>query len=299
MTDVKTDTGVSSSMRIVRTAAELREAVARARADGAIVGLVPTMGALHDGHLALVRRARRDCGLVVASLFVNPTQFGENEDFSAYPRDETRDMELFAANGVDIVYAPSAEEMYPDGVGITVTVSGVTEGLCGDARPGHFDGVTTVVSRLFDHCAPDAAYFGEKDYQQLKVVERLAADLGLSIRIVGIPIVRERDGLALSSRNAYLNVSERRIAPALHGTLRAVAGRLAPGVDPARQCAWGREALLGAGFDRVDYFEIRDGGTLAPADAYRPGLRVFVAAWLGRTRLIDNIAVDASDRDDC
>lgn len=253
------------------------------------------MGALHDGHISLVRRARRDCGLVVASLFVNPTQFGENEDFDSYPRDEARDLALFGKHGVDIVYAPHVEEMYPDGFGITVTVSGVTEGLCGATRPGHFDGVTTVVSRLFDHCRPDAAYFGEKDYQQLKVIQQMVRDLDLSIRIVGIPVVRERDGLALSSRNAYLDVSERRIAPALQGTMRAVAGRLAAGIDLDAQCRWGRDALLSAGFDSVDYFEISDGETLKPVDGFRPGLRIFAAAWLGETRLIDNLAVDEAD----
>jgi pantoate--beta-alanine ligase len=253
------------------------------------------MGALHDGHISLVRRARRDCGLVVASLFVNPTQFGENEDFDSYPRDEARDLALFGKHGVDIVYAPHVEEMYPDGFGITVTVSGVTEGLCGATRPGHFDGVTTVVSRLFDHCRPDAAYFGEKDYQQLKVIQQMVRDLDLSIRIVGIPVVRERDGLALSSRNAYLDVSERRIAPALQGTMRAVAGRLAAGIDLDAQCRWGRDALLSAGFDSVDYFEIRDGETLKPVDGFRPGLRIFAAAWLRETRLIDNLAVDEAD----
>ena len=288
----QTGTGAASSLRIIRTSAELRAAVENVRETGAVVGLVPTMGALHEGHLALVRRVRRDCGLVVASLFVNPTQFGENEDFDSYPRDEERDLALFEQNGVDIVYAPSVDEMYPEGFGITVTVSGLTEGLCGATRPGHFDGVTTVVSKLFDHCRPDAAYFGEKDYQQLKVVQQMVRDLGLSIRVVGIPIVRERDGLALSSRNAYLDVSERRIAPAMRGTMLAVAGRLAAGVDMEAQCRWGSEALLSAGFDRVDYFEIRDSETLEPADAFRPGLRIFAAAWLRDTRLIDNLAVD-------
>ena len=279
-------------MRIIRTASEMRDAVEPVHNDGAVVGLVPTMGALHAGHLALVRRARRDCGLVVASLFVNPIQFGEDEDFDSYPRDEAHDLELFAQNGVDIVYAPTAAEMYPDGFGITVTVSGLTEGLCGARRPGHFDGVTTVVSKLFDHCRPDAAYFGEKDYQQLKVVERMVWDLGLSIRIIGIPVVRERDGLALSSRNAYLNVYERRIAPALQGTMRAVAGRLSGDVELEAQCRWGSDALLAAGFDEVDYFEIRDSETLQSAEGQRPGLRIFAAAWLRETRLIDNVAVD-------
>ena len=279
-------------MRIIRTAVEMRDAVEPARNDGAVVGLVPTMGALHAGHLALVRRARRDCGLVVVSLFVNPTQFSANEDFDSYPRNEAHDLELLERNGVDIVYAPTAAEMYPDGFGITVTVTGLTEGLCGARRPGHFDGVTTVVSKLFDHCRPDAAYFGEKDYQQLKVVERMVQNLDLSIRIVGIPVVRERDGLALSSRNAYLNVYERRIAPALQDTMRAVAGRLSGDVELEAQCHWGRDALLAAGFDKVDYFEIRDSKTLQSAEVCRPGLRVFAAAWLRETRLIDNVAVD-------
>ena len=280
-------------LQVVRTAAELDAALAPARADGVLIGLVPTMGALHDGHLSLVRRARRDCGLVVASLFVNPTQFGPNEDFERYPRDEAADFRLFAENGVDIVYAPGVDEMYPDGPEITVTVSGVTEGLCGDARPGHFDGVTTVVSRLFEQCRPDAAYFGEKDYQQFKVIERLVEEQGYGIRAIGVPIVRERDGLALSSRNAYLSEDQRRIAPALYGTMFAVAGRLHEDADIAEQCAWGHQALLDAGFDKVDYFEIRDAATLAPAETYRRGLRIFGAVWLGKTRLIDNIAVDA------
>lgn len=283
---------VSPSLTILRTAADLRAATQPFRDDGKLVGLVPTMGALHEGHLELVKRARRDCGLVIASLFVNPTQFGEGEDFDAYPRNEAEDIALFDAHGVDFVYAPDAAEMYPDGFGITVTVSGITEGLCGAARPGHFDGVTTVVSRLFEHCAPDVAYFGEKDYQQFKVVQRMVEELGMNIRIVGIPTVRERDGLALSSRNAYLDPGQRRAAPALYGTMLALAGRLHDGVDIAAQCAWGRQALLDAGFDSVDYFEICDADTLVPAIANADNLRIFAAARLGATRLIDNMPVD-------
>lgn len=278
--------------KIVRTAADLDAVLAPARADGVMIGLVPTMGALHAGHLSLVKRARRDCGLVVASLFVNPTQFGPNEDFERYPRDEAGDVALFSTNGVAVVYAPTVAEMYPNGPEITVTVKGVTEGLCGDARPGHFDGVTTVVSRLFAHCRPDAAYFGEKDYQQYMVIKRMVEELGLPVRVFGVPIVREPDGLALSSRNAYLDERQRRIAPALYGTIRAVAGRLDRDVDIAAQCAWGRQALLEAGFDRIDYLEVRDGTTLKPAERYHRGLRVFVAARLGATRLIDNVAVE-------
>lgn len=280
-------------LTVLRTVAELRAATAPYRADGVLIGLVPTMGALHAGHLTLVQRARRDCGLVIASLFVNPTQFGEGEDFTAYPRDEAADIAQFETHGVDIVYAPGVDEMYPDGFGITVTVDGLTEGMCGAARPGHFDGVTTVVSKLFDHCAPDAAYFGEKDYQQFRVIEKMTAELGLDIRIVGVPIVRAATGLALSSRNNYLSDPQIRIAASLYGTLTAVAGRMEPGIDIAAQCAWGRQALLDAGFDSVDYFEIRDAATLTLADAYGPGLRVFAAAWIGKTRLIDNLPAGA------
>lgn len=287
-----TDPEVSHSLTVLRTAADLRAATQPYRDAGKLVGLVPTMGALHEGHLALVDRARRDCGLLIASLFVNPTQFGEGEDFDAYPRNEADDIAMFEAHGVDFVYAPDAAEMYPDGFAITVTVPGITEGLCGAARPGHFDGVTTVVSRLFEHCAPDAAYFGEKDYQQYRVVERMVEQLGLDIRVVAIPTVRERDGLAMSSRNAYLDPGQRRAAPALYGTMFALSGRLHDGVDIAAQCAWGRQALLDAGFDSVDYFEIRDADTLIPATGNAPNLRIFAAARLGKTRLIDNMPVD-------
>lgn len=286
---------VSPSLTVLRTAADLRAATQPYRDDGKVIGLVPTMGALHEGHLELVKNARRACGLVIASLFVNPTQFGEGEDFDSYPRDEADDIAKFAAHGVDFVYAPDAAEMYPDGFAVTVTVPGITEGLCGAVRPGHFDGVTTVVSRLFEHCDPDVAYFGEKDYQQYKVIQRMVEQLGREIRIVGIPTVRERDGLALSSRNAYLNPGQRRAAPAMYGTMFALAGRLHDGVDIAEQCAWGRQALLDAGFDSVDYFEIRDAETLIPATGNAANLRIFAAARLGRTRLIDNMPVDPPD----
>lgn len=287
-----TDPEEPRSLKIIRTVADLRAATQPARDAGKLIGLVPTMGALHEGHLALVERARRDCGLVIASLFVNPTQFGAGEDFEAYPRNEAEDIAKFESQGVDFVYAPDAAEMYPDGFAITVTVPGITEGLCGATRPGHFDGVTTVVSRLFEHCAPDVAYFGEKDYQQYKVIQRMVEQLGLDIRIVGIQTVRERDGLALSSRNAYLDPGQRRAAPALYGTMFALEGRLHDGVDIAAQCAWGAQALLDAGFDSVDYFEICDADTLIRATGNAPNLRILAAARLGKTRLIDNMAVD-------
>ena len=281
----------SYSLTVVRTAAELRAATQSYRDAGKLVGLVPTMGALHEGHLELVKRARRDCGLVIASLFVNPTQFGKGEDFDAYPRNKADDIVKFDAYGVDFVYAPDVAEMYPDGFATTVSVSGITEGLCGTVRPGHFDGVTTVVSRLFEHCAPDAAYFGEKDYQQCKVVQRMIEELGLGIRIVRIPTVREGDGLALSSRNAYLDPSQRRAAPAMYRTMFVLAGGLHDGVDIAAQCAWGCQELLDAGFDSVDYFEIRDADTLMPAVGNAPNLRIFARARLGNTFLIDNMPV--------
>ena len=279
-------------LRVIRTAAELRAATKDCRENGDLVGLVPTMGALHGGHLALIDNARRDCSVLIASLFVNPTQFGADEDFDAYPRTETEDIAMLAAHGVDFVYAPDSAEIYPDGLSITVTVSGITDGLCGASRPGHFDGVTTVVSRLFEHCAPDVAYFGEKDYQQSKVIERMVEELMLDIRIVRISTVREPDGLALSSRNAYLDPCQRRSAPALYSTMIAFAARLHKGDDIGAQCEWGFQALLDAGFDSVDYFEVRDSDTLYPATANAPNLRIFAAARLGDIRLIDNIPVD-------
>ena len=277
---------------VARNQPEIDRALSVHGRSGATIALVPTMGALHDGHLSLVRRARADCGVVVASLFVNPTQFVPGEDFERYPRDERRDLELFGGHGVDIVYAPGVGDVYPDGpVASLAAAPDLAEGLCGAVRPGHFDGVVTVVARLFRHCRPDIAYFGEKDYQQFRVIERMVSDLGLPVRVVGMPIVREPDGLALSSRNAYLSPVERRIAPVLHGTLQGIAQDLASGSDIAVTCAAGRAALGDAGFGRVDYLEVRDPATLRPVSLLGPELRVFAAAWLGNTRLIDNIAV--------
>ncbi len=251
------------------------------------------MGALHDGHLSLLGGARRDCDVVVASLFVNPTQFGPDEDFGRYPRDERRDLGLFREHGADIVYAPGVADVYPDGPETTVAAAPeLAVVLCGAARPGHFDGVATVVSRLFAHCLPDAAYFGEKDYQQLRIVERMVEDLELPVRVVRMPVVREADGLAMSSRNAYLSGAQRRIAPALHAALAETARDLRAGAPAAELRVRGRARLGEAGFDRVDYLDVRDGATLEAAPRYRPGLRVFAAARLGRTRLIDNVAVD-------
>jgi pantoate--beta-alanine ligase len=250
------------------------------------------MGALHEGHLALVRAARAECDHVVATIFVNPKQFAPNEDLGAYPRRETADLEMLRAEGVALVFIPANTEVYPPGFATTVRVAGLTDCLCGAHRAGHFDGVATVVSKLLIQALPDAAYFGEKDYQQLLVVRQLARDLDLPLRIEGIPTVRETDGLALSSRNAYLSPEERHIAPVLARTLRRIGAALAaePGAI-AREVAQGIAELEKAGFV-VEYLEIREADTLAPVPTVvtRPA-RVFAAVHLGRTRLIDNLPV--------
>ena len=263
-------------------------AVGAWRADGRGVGLVPTMGALHAGHLALVEEARRRCPRVVVSVFVNPAQFAPGEDFDEYPRDEAGDMARLAALGVDLVFAPGRDEIYPAGFATTVTVAGVGDGLCAATRPHFFAGVATVVTKLLVQCLPDVAVFGEKDYQQLVVVRRLARDLDIPVEIVGVPTVREADGLAMSSRNAYLTPDERRIAGGLNVLLADVAGRVARGEAASSALAWGRQRLAGMGFDSIDYLELRDAETLEPvARAIRPA-RVLAAVSIGGARLIDN-----------
>jgi pantoate--beta-alanine ligase len=241
--------------------------------------------------MALVGKALADCRRAIVTLFVNPTQFGPREDFAAYPRDEARDAGLIAEAGVDLLFAPAVETMYPSGSATTVAVARLTEGLCGDHRPGHFAGVATVVTKLLIQAAPDRAYFGEKDYQQFQVIRRLAADLFLPVEIVGIPTVREPDGLALSSRNAYLSPAERSIAPSLHATLAAAAARLADGARRTDEIAWAEAELRRSGFARVDYVDVRDAESLEPVVVVVRPARVFAAAWLGRTRLIDNVPV--------
>jgi pantoate--beta-alanine ligase len=277
--------------RIVHTVAEMRAAVAGWRAAGERVGLVPTMGALHEGHLALVRAARATCRRTIVSIFVNPTQFGPNADFDRYPRDLVGDVATLAAVGADLVFAPDVAEMYPQGFATAVTVSGLTEGLCGPYRPGHFAGVATVVSKLLNQAAPDAAFFGEKDFQQLQVIRRLARDLDLPVEIVGVPTVREADGLAMSSRNLYLSADERSRAAAIYRVLSAAARDLAAGENAADVIARGKAELARAGFAPIDYLEIVDAATLKPIPRGAAGARVAVAAWLGRTRLIDNVPV--------
>lgn len=281
----------AAGITTVRTVQALRTQLRRWRQDGDVLALVPTMGALHAGHLALVRHARGLAERVCVSLFVNPTQFGPNEDFAVYPRDEAGDAAKLQALGADLLFAPSVEEMYPPGALTRVSVPSLGDMLEGEHRPGFFTGVATVVSKLLLQALPDIAVFGEKDYQQLLVVRRMCTDLWIPTRIEGAPTVREPDGLALSSRNAYLTADERRIAPALHRTLRTVAEDLTAGADPIECAVWGEGELLRAGFDAVDYVAVRDAETLSPwPGPSRPG-RVLAAARLGRTRLIDNLPV--------
>jgi pantoate--beta-alanine ligase len=283
-----------SELPIVRTADALRRRVAAWRSEGLTVGLVPTMGALHEGHLSLVTRALRDVDRVVASVFVNPTQFAPGEDFEAYPRNEARDAQLLASAGCALLFAPSPAEVYPRGFCTTVTVSGVSAPLEGERRPTHFAGVATVVAKLLNQVQPDVAVFGEKDYQQLQVIRRMARDLDLPVTIVGAATVRADDGLALSSRNAYLTADQRAVAGKLNVVLRALADAIASGepVEPSEQAAV--EVLLEVGFDSVDYVEVRaadDLSRLGPGPARGTEARVLAAARLGRTRLIDNLAI--------
>lgn len=279
------------SIPILRTVAELRQRVAAWRQAGETIGLVPTMGALHDGHLSLVRLARQRCDRAIVSIFVNPTQFGPNEDYSRYPRDLDGDAAKLATVGADAIFAPSVEEMYPAGAVTTVTVGGLTDGLCGPFRPGHFNGVATVVAKLLIQTAPDSAFFGEKDYQQLQVISRLTADLNIPVKIEGVAIVREPDGLALSSRNAYLSPEERKIAPALNRAIVTVAAALRRGEAATPAIAAAKADLLKAGFAKIDYIEAVDAATLKPIERATGAARVAAAAWLGKTRLIDNVAV--------
>src|SRR3954454_16749431 len=278
-------------MNIARTIADLRRQIAAWRGRGARIGLVPTMGAIHAGHLALVHAASGQNERVVASLFVNPKQFGPSEDFSSYPRDEAADLAAFERVGVDLVFMPAVEEMYSPGFVTNVRVGGISEGLDGAFRPGHFEGVATVVCKLLLQCLPDAAYFGEKDYQQLLVVRRMARDLDIPVRIEGVPTVRDADGLALSSRNAYLSAEERRAAPLLNRVLREVAAEIAARPDDIGASLERGLGVLDAGGFAVDYLELRDAADLAPVDRLNAPFRLLVAGRLGRTRLIDNVPI--------
>ncbi len=280
---------MASKPVVVETVQELRALTGAFRAEGARIALVPTMGALHSGHMALVRRAREVAQKVVVSIFVNPTQFGPTEDFSRYPRTFEADLEKLAAEGADAVYAPTAAEMYPEGFATRITMTGPAEGLESDFRPQFFAGVATVVGKLFIRCAPDFAVFGEKDYQQLKVVTRLSRDLDLGVEIVPVATTREADGLALSSRNAYLSPEERSVAPVIHAALKHAALNIRGGAAPDAAAAKAVETISAKGL-KVDYVVARHAETLAPlTGAQGEPIRLLAAAWLGKTRLIDNL----------
>lgn len=282
----------AADLPVVRAIGELRAAVAGWRRGGQSIGLVPTMGALHAGHMALVARARADCARVVATLFVNPMQFDRADDLAGYPRDEAADRAMLQAAGADLLYAPEAAVMYPPGFATSVTVGGLGDCLCGAARPGHMTGVSTVVAKLLLQALPDAAYFGEKDYQQLLIVRRMARDLDMPLEVRAVETLREADGLALSSRNKKLSAAERAAAPALYRELAGLARRLADGRDAEPELARARAALAAAGFRRLDYLELRAEESLAALARAQGPARVFAAAWLGDTRLIDNVRVE-------
>lgn len=284
-----------SQVQTLRQLDPLRSAVSALKSDGPLA-LVPTMGALHEGHLALVREARKRAAHVAVSIFVNPRQFGVNEDLDRYPRQLEADQALLAAEGVSLVWAPEASAMYPAGYATSVAVSGVSDGLCGAARPGHFDGVATVVCKLFNQIRPDIALFGEKDWQQLAVIRRMARDLDLleprADAIIGVATVREADGLARSSRNTYLSAADRANAAALPRLMKAAIAEIRAGGAPGTVLAGLEAALITAGFSAVDYAEMRDAESLIPLVALGSApARLLVAARIGGTRLIDNMAV--------
>ncbi|WP_417783409.1 pantoate--beta-alanine ligase [Terasakiella pusilla] len=274
----------------LRTVADLRAQVSQWRADGLTVGLVPTMGALHDGHLTLVKTALAKCDRVIATIFVNPKQFGPNEDLDSYPRTENEDREKLADVGGHVLFAPNVAEMYGTDGGVTkICVSGLGDILEGAFRPGFFDGVATVVTKLLLQALPDVAFFGEKDYQQLAVIKRFVADLNIPVTIEGVPTVRETDGLAMSSRNAYLDREERQIAPLLYRTISEVSERFKMGGDAEALSKWATQQLLEGGFQKVDYVALRKAQDLAEGAVKGEAMRVLVAAFLGKARLIDNV----------
>ena len=279
-------------MQIVRDVPALREAVAALRAEYGTVALVPTMGALHAGHVALVEEGRIRAGAVVASIFVNPTQFGPNEDLDAYPRREAADARVLESAGCRLLWAPDVAIMYPAGFATSIGVTGVTAGLDGAARPGHFDGVATVVAKLFNQVRPDVALFGEKDYQQLAVIRRMAADLDFGIDVIGVPTQRDDDGLALSSRNAYLTPEDRAAARALPRALGEAAAAIGKGEPVEAALAAAHRRLAEAGFDPIDYVSLCDAVTLEPIATLDREARLLAAARIGGARLIDNLAVN-------
>ena len=278
-------------MQIIRTLGDLAPALLPWREAGEIIALVPTMGALHAGHMALVEAARGEADRVVASIFVNPLQFGPAEDLDRYPRQEAEDARLLEHHGCDLLWLPTADQLYPPGFATTVNVSGVSERWDGASRPGHFAGVATVVAKLFTAVRPDLAFFGEKDFQQLAVIRRMEADLGLGVAVRGVPTVRDAEGLALSSRNAYLSTEEHSRALALPQALEEAGAAILGGEPVEAVLDDARRKLADAGFNRIDYFALVDSATLEPVEVPSGEMRLIAAAVIGTTRLIDNIRV--------
>ncbi len=278
-------------MQIIRNLADLHAHIAALRQQGGGIGFVPTMGALHAGHLALVAAAKARARHVVTSIFVNPAQFGPNEDFDAYPRTEAADAAKLLDAGVSLLWAPPVSVIYPAGHSTRVSVGGLDSVLCGAARPGHFDGVATIVTKLFHQVAPDFALFGEKDWQQLAIIRRMTRDLDMAVEIIGVPTVREADGLALSSRNAYLSADERAAAAALPRALRTAIAAIVAGEEVGDALSTAKAAIMAAGFASIDYLDLRDGESLDICDRATQNARIFVAARIGATRLIDNMEI--------
>jgi pantoate--beta-alanine ligase len=279
-------------LQIIHRVSALRDRLRLLRHDGEQIALVPTMGALHSGHMALIKAAKQQAKHVVVSIFVNPRQFGPTEDFSSYPRPADADSTLLAGAKVDLLWMPSADEMYPSGYATTVSVGGLDKGLCGSKRPGHFDGVATVVAKLFNQVRPDFALFGEKDWQQLSIIRRMTEDLDLGVDVIGVPTVREEDGLALSSRNAYLTKSERKAAARLPAALNAAVAAIEVGEPVTRVIDAVKEKLVAAGFNPPDYVTLAGANDLKPMKKLDRPARLLVAARLGKARLIDNMAVN-------
>ena len=278
-------------MEVVRTIAELRQHTSRWRIAGQTIGLIPTMGALHNGHLSLIKLAQEKCDRVIATIFVNPRQFLPNEDFDEYPRNEESDIQKLIEMGVDLLFAPKVSEMYRPDASTTVVISKLTDCLCATSRPGFFDGVGTVVTKLLIQALPDLAIFGEKDYQQLLVIKRLTRDLDIPVEIIGAPTIREADGLAVSSRNVFLSQTNRETASKVFEILKKTATAIAQGNDVLVACEEARSELILAGFSEIDYFEARHSETLELIQNFENNGRLFAAVWLGSTRLIDNLEI--------
>lgn len=278
-------------MDIVRTVAEMRSHVSMWRREGLNVALVPTMGSLHAGHLSLMKVGKERSDRVIATIFVNPLQFAPNEDFETYPRREDSDIQKLVEEDIDLLFAPGVNEMYRPDATTTINVGGLTDCLCALSRPGFFDGVATVVTKLLLQALPDIAIFGEKDYQQLLVIKRLATDLDIPVEIIGAPTIREEDGLALSSRNVYLDTKSRSIAPSMYNILNQYASDISNGNDIKKSLQLAKQNMQKSGFEKIEYLDLRSSQTLQACNDIRKPSRLFAAAWLGSTRLIDNLAI--------